>query len=345
MQNQATNFPTYENTQLMKRFVFLTTILFLSTEAVCQSDDGLNLEEDLEPWTSLKRRAGYYTQSGRYRGGLYKSVRHEEGEVNDCVKDNGRYCLLWTSRNRNEEKEKTSSCACKDGRRQYCASWTCEHKAAHFDADYCRHADRGAASCKGRQHEAYSTCSCSIEAKNQKYCQQWLCTESSSHEKTAKGTYNCTKDRVEYCERWTGDILSENEVEAAACQCDVKQATHCRHWTCKDRGLKICRRKWGWCNFTFALIVAGGGGTICLLGGMFSGLKERNLYRRMERFYFGSVFCFLFTPGVLIWGGETVVPWVALMWGVTLLISLIALMVTCDINSVEPQTRHGESPA
>ena len=139
----------------------------------------------------------------------------------------------------------------------------------------------------------------------------------------------------DYCERWTGDISSDKEVESSVCQCDRKGEKYCQYWTCKERGLKMCE-KGGifWCNFPLAVGMAGSFGvivTLCSLACVLSAATDEVVARNEPDFWqvlfvvLVGVLCLPWTAAVVIWGGVRGVMWVGLMWGISFLISGVAL--------------------
>ena len=288
-------------------------------------------ERDLESWRSLQRRAGYFTESGLYRGGLFKNARYEQHEWHDCTDGNGKYCLSWSTNERSEEKQESGTCICNEGKKHYCASWSCQQIGIKNKAE-CRRA-RIVKTCRPQIEVEEATCSCAVESMNQKYCQQWNCTETGPHKATETEIYTCMREggRGRYCERWTGVIVSKKEVESSICQCRLEENNYCLSWTCKERGLLICDEYGaGWCNFALAVGLAGGLGTIFILFGLVSVRVYETLNERLRLFCFTVTLGLLWTPGVIIWGGEKALIWVVGMWGIAFFITLAVLLISLD---------------
>ena len=285
----------------------------------------LNLEADLETWPRLKRRAGYFTSSYRYRGGLYKRARNEALEFYECIKANRKYCVLWTAKESDVDEPESVSCACTEEGTLYCASWTCEQKRIEVSSSHCK-----SGQCRNEVHIASKTCSCDAESKNGRYCKRWSCSEIGSDGTVEDEIHHCLveDDTLRYCSRWKGDVYSKKEIEASVCECDRRGDKYCINWICKERGITRCNAYGsGWCNFELAVGLAGGLGTFFILAGLLMALRfSEDPMERLPVFCLTiAIFCLPWTAAVAIWGGIRALVWVAGMWGIAF-ISCICLL-------------------
>ena len=192
----------------------------------------------LTSWNVLKRDAGCYTQSGMYRGGLYKRARgsyHEEFQCTDKHRD---YCLLWETIHSSNDRDPTI-CRCDSkGDLPVCDSWRCSRDNRE--------------------------CVCQRRSAKDSYCLKWKCVQKQDGDNPdAEEDYECMSNDAsgEYCLEWKGDIASSYQMSSAVCRCTEANKNYCTKWECDDRWLVRCAsHSGGWCDMRIAL------GVGCLLG-------------------------------------------------------------------------------
>ena len=224
-----------------------------------------DMNEGLQSWSHMKRVAGYYTESGVYRGGLWRVASKTESKVYYCLEDASRHCLYWTMQEENGRKREYDNCTCAATELSYCNHWKCTTTDVDKNADCTDDRDSGACASVGADT---LTCACNSRAPNQRYCSEWSCSEDSSKSNPKNEDYQCLEEDVtgEYCYRWNGNISSSFKMESSVCECFERGALFCKYWECRERSLIRCAaHTGGWCSLELGIVVGGGFGLISIL--------------------------------------------------------------------------------
>ena len=294
-------------------------------------------ESDISSWPRLKRQTGYRTESGRYRGGLYKDVRDEEREFYRCLQDNEAFCTEWLTREAGGGEAEQGRCFCRETTGTYCPMWTCSQIEIGFDS-HCN------GDCEDTIHGEVTTCVCDKPSSNETHCEVWSCVETGTDGAVEYEEYRCLEEDEsgEFCFRWKGDITSDKEVESSVCQCMDRGDRYCEVWRCVERGLVRCSKHSGaWCHFWIGVFVAGGIGLFFLtVGGLIGGFALFfGEYKTLSvcGYLCGLLFGLPWIAAVVIWGGERAWPYVVPVWGIAILLPLFFLILKrCFIPSSPP---------
>ena len=277
------------------------------------------LELHLVSWPRLKRQAGYFSEAHVYKGGLYKEAMDEEFEFYQCLSENKQHCTSWTAHEESKDEVEYGKCKCVEFEDSYCTSWKCFQLELAFDANC------GDLGCQDELQIEKTKCKCHTPSPNGNYCRSWNCTETGSDGNLEEEVYACLEEDKsgKYCYLWSGNVTSETEIESSACQCVERGTQFCVYWICKERGIERCEAHTGWCNRRVALGIGGGLGAAFTVVGV--GIAPPNANRQERAFLLAFVFffgCLPWIAGVLIWGGLYVLPWVAMIWISTFVMSL-----------------------
>ena len=235
------------------------------------NEEFVDLDKNLSSWHRLKRDAGYFTESGVYRGGLWRDAKATDSEVYSCLDNRINYCRHWTTEEESKHTREHGTCTCIDAtaRLSYCTRWTCEtthvKKKAHCTGGGM---DGGSSSCEDVYLSNSLTCACDLPAANENYCAQWSCSDVSSDGYSEAEDYRCLEEDVtgEYCYSWKGNISSSYEIESSFCQCRQREDRYCHHWACRERSLTRCAAHFGgWCSIELGIGLAGGLGLVFIL--------------------------------------------------------------------------------
>ena len=306
---------------MLSKFRALELLLFalLCSKGCChQSTDSTDFDGDLASWARLKRDAGYFTSSYRYRGGLYKRAKDTELEFYHCSNHTNNACLEWTVYEQSVADVESGHCRCQGGNGLYCSLWRCTQTEtlSHCDSED---------DCPTEE----TLCFCDSESQSGRYCAAWSCTEKDPDGTVEHERYRCLRENEsrDFCQRWSGDIESDKEIESSVCGCEEDEGLFCSRWTCKERGIIKCDAFGsGWCRLSYAIGIGGGLGLAAIVFGLI--LVTRNPDSREKWLVFLAVvaiLCLPWTAGVLIWGGVEGLGWVALMWGGGLIFSFFCL--------------------
>jgi len=325
----------------LSRLAFLVVAASITHNAWTRGRE-IDFESDLISWPLLKRYAGYRTEGGRYRGGLYKSARHEEHEYYVCQLNTTDHCTSWTMKERGGASAEDGACFCEETETPYCAHWSCPHLHVGYDAA-CD--DSGCIDVWSRQT---IDCSCDETDRNGRYCMEWSCIEGTVHWGEEYELYTCIEEDAsgEYCFRWKGDISSSYELESAVCECVTRTETFCDYWECKERGIVRCAaHAAGWCDLNIAIGVGGGLGVLftfvgCLCASSFDTCKERVACLSITFL----ILCMPWSLGVVVWGGVRAIPIVAAMWTFSWFVVISAFAYkhnyACKASCHEARTVH-----
>ena len=188
------------------------------------------LGESNETAHDLKRVAGYYTESGVYRGGLWRAASNTESEVYHCLRNTSSQCLHWSLQEENRMKREYGNCTCAPTELPFCDHWDCTTKS--FDEYAECVVGRESIECVGISFTESLTCACTSRAPSQRYCSEWSCREDSPIDDSENEDYQCLEEDVtgEYCYRWKGNISSSFAIESSVCECFTRGELFCKHW-------------------------------------------------------------------------------------------------------------------
>ena len=246
------------------RFFCIASSFVLTALEVCAQETH-DLNEGLQSWSHMKRAAGYYTESGVYRGGLWRAARKTKSKVYYCLEDASRHCLYWTMQEENGRKTEYDNCTCAATELPYCNHWECTTTDVDKNPDCTVDRDSGACTSVG---DDTLKCACNSRAPNQRYCSEWSCHEDSSKSNPKNEDYQCLEEDVtgEYCYRWNGNISSSFKIESSVCECFERKELFCKYWECRERSLIRCAaHTGGWCSLELGIGVGGGCGLIFLI--------------------------------------------------------------------------------
>ena len=236
---------------------------FIVTAMGTSSETAHDLNDGLRSWNRMKREAGYYTESGIYRGGLWRVARNTEAEFYRCLEHTSSHCLDWWMYEKNRRKTEYGNCTCAATELPYCHHWQCE--STHVDKDaVCTSTNV----CEDRYLNDTLTCTCDSPALNERYCSEWSCRDDSSTGYLEQKDYHCLEEDVtgEYCYRWKGNISSSLEIEYSVCECFERGEHFCEHWECRERSMIRCAaHEGGWCSIEIGIGIGGGFGLFFLL--------------------------------------------------------------------------------
>lgn len=287
----------------------------------------------------LKTRAEYYTEGGRYLGGvpLYDNTYHTHDcaelnyeSVSDAEWGNATVCMTWASNEVGSYESQFGRCTCQSAMNAaYCDAWACNELEAYVAP--CPGND---STCAVEKTIQSTRCACESEDDSENFCSSWVCLENDYEYGREFGDYNCVRASrsKEYCDAWTGVTESAAQVEMSACQClhATEYSTVCVHWECKARRLKKCSRAGsGWCDLGFSVGIGG------FFGSLGAALAAMGLSRLRKRdppvtracagldILLGSVWMAAWAIGVVIWGGEEGATTVGYWWGGILAVGLL----------------------
>lgn len=269
---------------------------------------------ELQPFPLSDREllieAGYYDEHGVYQGGI-PSFRNSE-QTNDCKSMNGTVCDFWETR-QSPTDEEYLICECTSmAGRTYCSKWSCsrvKNSAPECEGD----------GCLVMMGVDTTSCECDSAVKSSRYCAEWWCGESAPDGSYGIEEYKCASGSSsgKYCTSWTREVDSNSRLEVSACDCTQEQNDGCSYWKCRDRSIRKCG---GVCDVRVAV---GVGGTLGLLVGvlLFYAIKD------------GGILCSLIllsfilaaAASVVYWGGQAGAIYVAIMWGIPLLVKAFCL--------------------
>ena len=328
----------------MSRKDTVLLFLFVLTSSSTVFGDRL-LDISLLTWGELQTQAGYFTKSGRWKGGLPKKVRKEAELFGSCEERqvNGTFCQSWTSEEERKDSYGKGNCKCSKNTGAYCQEWTClrEHTKRTCEKRYKKR-------CIATPKEMHvQSCICLEAADSGAYCVKWKCSEERRRRRYKDGVFTCRASdaSMEFCHLWNGDFESDKEVESIACECTDSGDGYCDYWQCQARTLLRCsKHKGGWCRLGVSLGVFGSLGLLFLSGGM-AIIFDDVLKGKTAAWNRGKILaiyvCFLVLPwgiGVAIAGGIDGIAWVTLMWSIPFLILAFVLFQSKRGKAAEPSS-------
>eukprot|EP00210_Caulerpa_lentillifera_P004631 g4417.t1 len=311
-------------------FILVTLLLTLQSIAALDSNALLqDLDDDIPTWNRLKRDAGYYTEDGLWRGGLFLRARNEWFDGFTCNHLHGSYCHSWVVVKVAQRDVFNGTCFCtRHSSRPYCTTWECSETDAARRIQC--NPDGSKCGFVSSSSTIITNCTCLKSAENKKYCLEWSCDRTNFNGQKKEHDYRCIKEDAtgNYCFRWNSSYTAGTEIRASVCECFERGSLFCHHWRCKERKVRICEANSGqWCNVWFSIFIGGpfGALTILLLVFMRPTFEEsiiKNLYIVCRALMISSAWLI----GVLIWGGVRGLPWVLAMWFITIVVLFLYLL-------------------
>ena len=317
-----------------------TVLLLVLTTARAEDETGLL------SWGQLQKKAGYFSESGRWRGGLPKKERNEGDVWSNCLErhNNVSFCKKWEEKGESAQAFRNGTCDCIEEKDSYCHGWKCiSEEKERYCSEGSRKDRKSSPKCK-KGVEMLEDCQC-LEEKNESsaYCWKWRCTENDGDSTTRRGDYFCHEtsnsnsstlnSSTTSCVDWSGELTSSSDVESISCECTIDEDGLCENWECNVRTLLRCsEHKGGWCHLELSIGVFGVIGFLFLVGGMvliFSFQCSRRANREMQLKILTIYTIFLVLPwfaGVAISGGVEGIGWVILMWAIPFIV-LAAIIV------------------
>ncbi len=187
-------------------------------------------------FTEMKVKAGYYTESGKYLGGIPK-YEDLSREIYECINDDYFYPSANTTTAVNDTTSATNdgyATACMEWRADESAGGTfqlgnCECKSIHNDA-YCEawvcvqvkeETDCNSGDCFISTNTDSVLCQCDVENDSGLYCDSWSCKQVDSEGREEFEEYHCQRESPSghYCEAWNGNVTGPDEIEIVTCEC------------------------------------------------------------------------------------------------------------------------------
>lgn len=176
-------------------------------------------------FNEMKIKAGYYTENGKYRGGLPKADALEL-EIYECleytdgiatignataidVSNDTITCIEWRADESGGGTFELGSCTCKylQGN-EYCGAWTCNQITTDSDCNT-------SGDCLYDSNTDAVLCMCDVENESGRYCDAWSCRQIDSDGREEFEDYTCVResDSGHFCDAWTGTVNSTDEIE------------------------------------------------------------------------------------------------------------------------------------
>ena len=246
--------------------LFVSIMVSFSATALSEEELSRDFREGLRSWNRMKRDAGYYTENGVWKGGLWRLASYTEREVYHCMNITQTGCGQWSLREENRRKIEYGTCLCAETEQPYCQQWNC--LTSHISKRTNCRTEGHSRACYERQQDDALSCSCEIPAENRMYCSQWKCSERTSDGYSEEEDYQCLTEDVggQYCYQWRGNASSRYAIESSFCQCFDRGERFCKYWECRERTVIRCRAHFGgWCRLEVGVFVGGGFGLLFLL--------------------------------------------------------------------------------
>ena len=318
----------------------VTTVLLLGLTTNARADDESG---GLLSWGQLQKEAGYFSKSGLWRGGLPKKERKEGDVWSNCLERHGNdsFCQKWEEKGDSAQEFRNGTCTCNEVKDSYCNQWTCiSEEKARYCSERGRKGKGMAPVCK-TDVEMLEDCSCheSLGTNTSSYCLKWRCTENDGNGTSRSGDYFCHETKTEnsstpFCNRWSGELTSNGDVESISCDCTIDDNGYCENWECSVRTLPRCsEHKGGWCHLELSIAVFGLIGLLFLIFGMvlvFSNQCSRHTSRDMQLKILIIYTLFLVLPwfaGVALSGGVIGIVVVIAMWIIPFIVLASAIIV------------------
>lgn len=303
----------------------------------------------------LKTHADYFTEDGKYLGGIPK---HSDAQsINTCTElnfdhsynatvGNDTACISWTTNVFGSPENEVGRCSCQSVMNaEYCDAWTCsdlnvvvadKNSLECSGEDIDANAGEDTADCAVTETELRSTrCVCETEDVSGNFCSSWVCLESDYEYGKEFGEYSCERASPAdfYCEAWTGAAETSREADVSACEC-TKESDYsrvCVEWECKVRSMTKCSFAGpGWCDLGFSIGIAGFLGS---LGSVLVALGVSRLVKKGKSttlrsssalyIILGLLWMAAWSTGVVIWGGVDGIMCASLWWGAVIIIGVM----------------------
>ena len=285
-------------------------------------------------------------------------MERKEGDIwSNCLDryDNESFCQRWAQNGDNAQEFRKGICTCYRVKDSYCDRWTCISEERER---YCLERFRkGKASAPLAQPGFYSGrdkllvckrdvdmlefCSCHEEGwtNTSSYCLKWRCTENDGIGSARFGDYFCHETKTEnsstpFCNRWSGELKSNGDVESISCDCTIDDNGYCENWECSVRTLLQCSEHKGeWCHLEVSIGVFGLIGLLFLIVGMvfiFLNQCSRQDNRDIQLKILTIYTIFLVLPwfaGVALSGGVVGIVVVIAMWTIPFIVLAAAIIV------------------
>ncbi|CAN0526513.1 unnamed protein product, partial [Ectocarpus sp. 8 AP-2014] len=206
-------------------------------------------------FADMKVLAGYYTEDGKYLGGIPKADGVSR-EIYECATDGFFYptdtianstegtgeataCMEWRADESAGGTFQLGSCECKSvDNDAYCSAWICIQVTEEEECN----SDGG--SCFVSTNTDSVLCQCDLETASGLYCDSWSCKQIDSEGREEFEEYHCQREAESghYCEAWNGNVTASDEVEVVTCECVATwNGDHvCSYWECEEIGLSSC---------------------------------------------------------------------------------------------------------
>lgn len=289
----------------------------------------------------LKVKAGYFTESGKYLGGIPKF--DNEIEYYDCLEyavtntssaatnTSSAPCVNWIANEAGGGEYELGECTCKSVQSgKYCEAWTCSQVETDTSPTCVGSEPKN---CYFEVEGEGTRCSCEREDESGYFCASWTCLETDSDGNQEDEVYTCARVASSglYCEAWTGVTESVEEVEASVCECleEWNGEGTCSYWECEERGMNKCSRGGkSWCNLGVSV---GVGGTFGFLGIVYAGFVTFAEYSSpLYTLPCTLLWCSLWAIGVVIWGGQDGAIYAGTWWALALLVAFLSPFSRCD---------------
>ncbi|CAB1097860.1 unnamed protein product [Ectocarpus sp. CCAP 1310/34] len=296
-------------------------------------------------FADMKVLAGYYTEDGKYLGGIPKADPVSK-EIYECAADTYFYpsgndtvtdsadgtgeataCLEWRADESAGGIFQKGTCECTSiDNESYCSAWTCNQVKQEEECN------SSGSNCVVSTNTDAVLCQCDLDVPSGLYCDSWSCKQIDSDGREEFEEYHCQREAESghYCEAWNGNVTATDEVEVVTCECVATWNGDrlCSYWECEEIGLSSCNSTKGWCDLGLSIGLAGVFGLAGALAAGFSfasfGCFEQSTtgMRAVVCMGIGGIlWCMVWSVGVVIWGGVDGVVYVGIMWGVSFLLA------------------------
>ncbi|CAM9858132.1 unnamed protein product [Ectocarpus fasciculatus] len=294
-------------------------------------------------FADMKVLAGYYTEDGKYLGGIPKADPVSK-EIYECASGTYVYpndtvsnstdgtgeataCMEWSADESAGGVFQLGTCECTSiANPSYCSAWTCIQIKEEEECN------SSGSSCAVSTNRDAVLCQCDLEVDSGLYCDSWSCKQIDSDGREEFEEYHCQREAESghYCEAWNGNVTASDEVEVVTCECVANWNGDrvCSYWECEEIGLSSCSSTKGWCNLGLSIGLAGVFG---LAGAVAAGYSSASfgcfepsttgMGAVVCMGVGGILWCMVWAVGVVIWGGEDGAVYVGIMWGVGFLLA------------------------
>lgn len=307
----------------------------------------------------VQAKGGYYTDSGKYLGGIpkyddeleqYGCTAYNRNSTCYVAGSNATACLTWTANEIGTDEYEVGTCYCSAiTNDEYCSAWACSQTEVSTTPTCSGEGEYR--TCWYDQEEETTRCACLEESDTGAYCSSWRCVETEADGTQEFEKYTCVREPSSetYCEAWTGVIESAEEVEVSTCECiqELSGGSVCSYWECNERGLTKCSHGGpSWCNLGISVGVGGLFGSLgasMLSWGLFGlDVSGRNPNcATILKCILGFLWMAGWSAGVIVWGGEDGGMYAGTWWGAIILFGLLCRCrrdwdFDCDCKTAPP---------